>query len=115
LGDGPTLPTGDHVPALYAGSVSRRGLLGSGDEVVVELGPVRLVVGAGVVSLAEEDGDELGSGVEVGAGFADGFHAAVEFDGSGAEAVAEHASVGFLAEAGHGQLVSATAGTALIS
>jgi hypothetical protein len=55
-----------------------------------------------VVSLAEQDGDELGSGLEVGAGLAGGFHAAVEFGGSGAEAVAEHAGVAFLAEFGHG-------------
>ena len=77
-------------------------LLGAGDEVVVEAGAVGLVVGVGVVSLAEEDGHELGSGVEVGAGLADGFHAAVEFDGAGAHAVAEHAGVALLAEPGHG-------------
>jgi hypothetical protein len=40
------------------------------DEVVEEGGAVGLVVVAGVVALAEEDGDELGSGSEVGAGFA---------------------------------------------
>ena len=70
--------------------------------VVEEGGSVGLVVVVGVVALAEEDGHELGAGVEVGAGFAGGFHAAVELDGSGAQSVAEHAGVGFAAEAGHG-------------
>ena len=55
----------------------------------------------GVVALAEQDGDELGAGGEVGAGLADGLHAAVEFDGAGAQPVAEHAGVGFVAEPGH--------------
>ena len=72
------------------------------DEGVEEVGSVGLVAVAGVVSLAEEDGDELGPGGEVGAGLADRFHAAVELGGAGAEAVAEHAGVGFVAEAGHG-------------
>jgi hypothetical protein len=50
------------------------------DAAVVEGGAVGLLVVSGVVALAKQDGDELGSGVEVGAGFADGFHPAVEFD-----------------------------------
>ena len=40
------------------------------EEVVEEGGAVGLVVVAGVVALAEEDGHELGSGLEVGAGLA---------------------------------------------
>lgn len=77
------------------------GLLGgAGDEGVEEGGAVGLVVVAGVVSLAEQDGHELGSGGEVAAGLAGGFHAAVELDGAGAQAVAEHAGVGFASEAG---------------
>jgi hypothetical protein len=47
-----------------------RGRFGSGDEVLEEGGPIGLVVVAGVVALAEQDGDELGSGVEVAARFA---------------------------------------------
>jgi hypothetical protein len=81
------------------------------EEAVEEGGSVGLVVVAGVVSLAQEDEDELGSGLEgparraaleVGAGLAGGFHAAVELGGSGAEPVAEYAGVGLLAEPGHG-------------
>ena len=56
----------------------------------------------GVVSLTEEDGDELGAGSEVGAGLADRLHAAVEFSGAGAQPVAEHAGVGFVAQPCHG-------------
>jgi hypothetical protein len=70
-------------------------LVGFGDEVVEEGLAFGLVVVSGVVALAEEDGDVLGAGLEVGAGFAGCFHAAFEFDWSGAEAVAEHSGVGF--------------------
>jgi hypothetical protein len=73
------------------------------EEVVEERSSVGLVVVAGVVTLAEEDGNELGSGVEVGAGLARGFHAALELDGPGAQSVAEHAGVCFAPEAGHGR------------
>jgi hypothetical protein len=72
------------------------------DEGVEEVDTFGLVALAGVVALAEEDGDELGAGCEVGAGLADGLHAAVELGGSGAQAVGEHACVGFVAESGHG-------------
>jgi hypothetical protein len=72
------------------------------DEGVEEFGALGLVVVAGVVSLVAEDGDELGSGGEVGAGLADGLHATVELGRSCAQAVAEHAGVGFLTEPGHG-------------
>src|SRR5918994_7383064 len=102
-GASPHVSIGVTLPALYAGSVSRRTRFGGGDGGVVELGPVGLALGAGVVALAEEDGHELGSGLEVGAGLADGFHAAVELDGTGAHAVAEHAGVGLLAKPGHGR------------
>ena len=44
--------------------------------------------------------------VSLRGGFADGLHAAVEFDQAGAHAVAEHAGVGFLAEPGHGRGLS---------
>jgi hypothetical protein len=58
------------VPALYVGSVSRESSFGSVDQVVEECGSFWLVVVAGVVSLADEDGDEFVSGPEVGAGLA---------------------------------------------
>ena len=79
-----------------------RACFGSLDEGVEKVDAVGLMMVAGVVSLAEEDGDELASGGEVGAGLAGGFHAAVEFGRSGAPAVAEHAGVGFVTEPGHG-------------
>ena len=63
------------------------------DDLVEEGGAVGLVVVACVVSLAEQDGDELGPGLEVAAGLAGGFHAAFELDRAGAESVAEHAGV----------------------
>ena len=49
---------------------------GSFDDLVEEGCSFGLVVVAGVVSLAEQDGHELGSGGEVGACFACRFHAA---------------------------------------
>jgi hypothetical protein len=72
------------------------------DDGVEEVGPVGLVTLAGVVSLAEQDGNELWSGGEVGARLADVLHATVELGGAGAHAVAEHAGVGFVTESGHG-------------
>jgi len=56
---------------------------------------------AGVVALADQDGQELGAGAEVGAGLAGGLQAAVEFGGAGAQAVAEHPGVCFAAQPGH--------------
>lgn len=58
---------------------------------------------AGVVALAEQDGNELGPGLEVGAGLAGRFHATVEVHRPSAQSVAKHPSVRFLAEPGHGR------------
>ncbi len=55
----------------------------------------------GVVSLAAEGGCELDGGVVEGAGLADRFEVAVELDGPGAVAVAEHTVVHLGAEATH--------------
>jgi hypothetical protein len=71
------------------------------DEVVEEGGSVWLAVVSGMVSLPEGHGDELGAGLEVAAGLAGLVHAAVEFDRSGAETVAEHAGVGLAAQLEH--------------
>jgi hypothetical protein len=71
------------------------------EESVEEGGAVGLVVLAGVVALAEQDGSELDAGVEVGAGLAGRFHPALEFDGASAQAVAEHAGEGFASQSGH--------------
>ena len=60
-----------------------------------------LAFGLGVVSLAAECGCEFDGGDEAGAGFADCFVVAVEFDGSDAVAVAEQALVHFGSEFAH--------------
>lgn len=78
---------------------SRR--FGSVEEEVEEGDAIGLAVVVGVVALAGEDWLELGAGLEVAAGLAGRFHAAVELGGSGAHAVAEHAVGGFSAELGH--------------
>src|SRR2546428_2873857 len=73
--------------------------LEAGEDLVEEVMPAGLVSFGGVVSLAEEDGDELGAGLEVDAGLADGLEAAVEFDGPAAVAVAEQSPLLLLADA----------------
>jgi hypothetical protein len=50
------------------------------DEFVEDGGAFGLAVFLGVVALALEGGPELDGGLEVAAGFAGGFHAAVELD-----------------------------------
>ena len=60
-----------------------------------------LAVGCGVVALPAEGGFELDGCDEEGAGFADRFEVAVDLDGSGAVAVAEHASVHLGTELAH--------------
>ena len=52
-----------------------------------------LAMGGGVVVLGCQGGPELDAGLEVGAGFADGFEGAVQLRGAGAPAVAEEAVV----------------------
>ena len=63
------------------------------EEAVEELGAVVLVAVEGVVALASQDRDELGSGVEEPASFADRLEAAVERGGPRAVSVAEQPSV----------------------
>jgi hypothetical protein len=70
------------------------------DELVEDGGAFGLVVVAAVVALSLEGGPELDGGLEVAAGFAGGFHPAVELDRAGAQAVAEHAGVCFAAQLG---------------
>jgi hypothetical protein len=57
-------------PALYAGSLSSTFACDPLEEALEEGGSVRLVVASGVVALADEDGDELAAGLEVGASLA---------------------------------------------
>ena len=71
------------------------------EEAVEEGLAVGLVVVAGVVALAEDDGYELGAGLEVRAGLARGFESAFELGGAGAQSVAEHAGVGLAPKACH--------------
>ncbi len=62
---------------------------------------------AGVVALADQDGQELGAGAGAGAGLAGGLQAAVEFGGAGAQAVAGHPGVCLAARPGRaGALVA---------
>ena len=72
-----------------------------GEEPVEDGDEVVLVAFGGVVALAEQDGDELGSGGEVDAGLTDGFEGAVEFGGSGAVAVAEESALHLEPQAPH--------------
>jgi hypothetical protein len=76
-------------------------LVDSLDEFVEDGGAFGLAVVAGVVALSLEGGPELDGGLEVAAGFAGGFHPAVELDGAGAQAVAGHAGVCFPAQLCH--------------
>jgi len=81
--------------------LSRLLLVDSLDELVEDGGAFGLAVVAGVVALALEGGPEFDGGLEVAAGFAGGFHPAVELDGAGAQSVAEHAGVCFAAQFCH--------------
>jgi hypothetical protein len=64
-------------------------LVDSLDEFVEDGGAFGLAVFLGVVALALEGGPELDGGLEVAAGFAGGFHPAVELDWACAQAVAD--------------------------
>ena len=61
--------TGDRVKSAAHG-VSRGRVIESPDDLVEEVGSFGLSVFGGVVALPGEDGQELGAGAEVGAGFA---------------------------------------------
>src|SRR3954453_14834694 len=69
------------------------GVVDDVQQAVVEVGADGVGVGGGVVSLAAQDGDELGAGVVEAAAFADRLEAAVELEWSGAVAVAEEPAV----------------------
>ena len=80
--------------------IVKRRSVESGEESVEDLLAPHLSFGGGVVALALQGGPELDGGHEEGAGFADRLEVAVELDGSGAVAVAEHARVHLGAELG---------------
>ena len=80
------------------------GFIGGSDlveEFGEEFGPAGLVVGGGVVALAEDHGLEGRVGGEVGAGLTDRLEAAVELGGPLTPAVAEEAVVDFVLQSAH--------------
>ena len=81
---------GTWTEAMEAHSASTVDLF---NEAFEELNPVLLAEADGVVSLAPEDGQELGPGLEEPAALADGLEAAVEPDGPSAVSVPEQAAV----------------------
>ena len=90
----------------YAGDLVKLIMLGdclveAGQESVEDFLPPGLALVGGVVALLLEGGAELDGGLEEGAGFADRLEVAVQADGPGAVAVAEHALVHFGAELAH--------------
>ena len=71
------------------------------EQTVEDLQSADLALLGGVVALTLEGGAELVRGLEVGARFADRFEVAVQADGAGAVAVAEHPAVHLGAELAH--------------
>ena len=65
-----------------------------------QIGPVRLLLGGGVVVLGLQRGSELDAGLEEGAGLTDGLERAVQLGRPGAVPVAEQPVV-FAAQPGH--------------
>ena len=90
----------------YAGDLVKLIMLGdclveAGQQSVEDFLAPGLALGGGVVALLFEGGAELDGGLEERARFADGLEVAIQADGAGAVAVAEHALVHFGAEFAH--------------
>ena len=90
----------------YAGDLVKLIMLGdclveAGQQSVEDFLAPGLALGGGVVALLFEGGAELDGGLEERARFADGLEVAVQADGAGAVAVAEHPLVHFGAEFAH--------------
>ena len=90
----------------YAGDLVKLIMLGdclveAGQQSVEDFLAPGLALGGGVVALLFEGGAELDGGLEERARFADGLEVAIQADGAGAVAVAEHALVHFGAELAH--------------
>ncbi|MFC0448938.1 hypothetical protein [Rhodococcus jostii] len=86
--------------------MSSLGVVESLKESIEDLLSADLALVGGIVSLFGERGAELDGGDEERAGFADRFEVAIQLDGPGAVAVAEHPAVGLGAELAHlGRLV----------
>ncbi|BDB42130.1 hypothetical protein IWGMT90018_25760 [Mycobacterium kiyosense] len=88
---------GDLVKYVWSGS----GLIESGEQPIEHFLAAELSFLGGVVALCLQSRAELDGGLEESAGFADGFEVAVQADGSGAVAVAEHAAVHLDSELAH--------------
>ena len=81
--------------------MSGGGLIESGEQSVEHFLAAELSVLGGVVALCLQRRAEFDGGLEESAGFADGFEVAVQADGSGAVAVAEHPAVHLDTELAH--------------
>ncbi len=88
---------GDRVKWFLSGCC----VVEAGEQSVEHFLAAQLSFLGGVVALCLQGGAEFDGGLEEGAGFADGFEVAVQADGSGAVAVAEHAAVHFDTELAH--------------
>ena len=88
---------GDLVKCVLSGG----GLIESGEQSVEHFLAAELSVLGGVVALCLQRRAEFDGGLEESAGFADGFEVAVQADGSGAVAVAEHPAVHLDTELAH--------------
>ena len=88
---------GDRVKCVLSGG----GLIESGEQSVEHFLAAELSFLGGVVALCLQRRAEFDGGLEESAGFADGFEVAVQADGSGAVAVAEHSAVHLDTELAH--------------
>jgi hypothetical protein len=91
------LHVGDEPFAVMLGD----DLIDPRDALLSQMLDVQQRYGGSVIALAFEGGAELDGGLEEGAGLADRFEVAVEVDGAGAVAVAEHAPVHLGAQLAH--------------
>src|ERR1039458_1674712 len=89
--------------ALAGWSVSRGEPFDLPEQAVEEFRPVLLAPLTGMVALALQGRFELDVRAEVRASLTSALHPALEFDGTCAEAIPEHPSVGLLAEPCHGR------------
>jgi integrase len=84
---------GHYAGDLVKGVLSGGGLIESGEQSVEHFLTAELSFFGGVVALCLQGRAEFDGGLEESAGFADGFEVAVQADGPGAVAVAEHPAV----------------------
>src|SRR5271166_61759 len=92
---------GHYAGDLVKWRLSGGGPIESGEQSVEHFLAAELSFLGGVVALCLQGRAEFDGGLEESAGFADGFEVAVQADGSGAVAVAEHAAVHLDTELAH--------------